>query len=360
MADPESRLPDLDIDASNVRPAFEASLTVGVSESEIEQRLGWTRANLAQDGAVVSGASTYAHMEWMVQRPGFAGFVLTAARGHGAASLGVVGLACKTAATVGEALHCHQRFQHLTNRTANYVSGVERGQFVIRETRFGAPTLGSRLVSDYALLVAVHLFRSLLGPSLPLRALRSRRADLPTAERDAWETFAGVPIEAGAEHAQLVFDASLVAQPLPSADPELARYFGDVLRRSAPQPTPASDGGADPSLEARVRVQIVERLRHGTPNAGEVATALGLGARTLARRLAESEQTFGRVLESVRREQAQRYLSDTSLRLAEVAYLLGYAEHASFYRAFRRWFGVTPSAYRAQALASSAGPAKTR
>ena len=62
MAEAANRLPELDIDVCNVRPAFEASLAAGVSEAELEWRLGWTRALIETDGATVSGASTYEHM----------------------------------------------------------------------------------------------------------------------------------------------------------------------------------------------------------------------------------------------------------------------------------------------------------
>ena len=52
------------------------------------------------------------------------------------------------------------------------------------------------------------------------------------------------------------------------------------------------------------------------------------------------------MLTAVRRDRAQRLLADPRITQAEVAFLLGYRDQASFHRAFRRWFGTTPAAFR--------------
>ena len=48
----------------------------------------------------------------------------------------------------------------------------------------------------------------------------------------------------------------------------------------------------------------------------------------------------------VRRDTAERSIADSALSIAEVAYLVGYSEPAAFHRAFKRWTGVTPQAFR--------------
>ena len=85
---------------------------------------------------------------------------------------------------------------------------------------------------------------------------------------------------------------------------------------------------------------------HGPPAAAAIAKSLRLGQRTLQRRLGELGTTYADVLESTRRTFAEGYLGDPTLGLAEIAYLLGYEEQTSFFRAFRRWFERTPSEYR--------------
>jgi AraC-like DNA-binding protein len=96
----------------------------------------------------------------------------------------------------------------------------------------------------------------------------------------------------------------------------------------------------------RVRRAIRDALLHGTPTAADVARAVSLGARTLHRRLAELDTSFGDLLDSTRHRLAVGYLADPGLSLGEVAYLVGFREQSSFFRAFRRWTGTTPSAHR--------------
>lgn len=339
MSEPANVLPEGDIEAMNVRPAFEASLQHGATESEIYERVGWTRAELELAGATVSGESTYAHMELMHGKPGYGDFVLAATALHTLSSLGIVGLACKTAATVGEALACHRRFQHLTNRTAEYRTHLEAGQLAFVETRPGKLRLGSQLISDYTMLIALQLLRTLAAQPPVLICMRSRRSHLGEAEREAYERFLGAKIELGAPHAQLLFDPSIVDFGVSSADAELTAYFRGVLERAAP----FSD---QPELLREVRRAIRDRLALGTPTAADVARALGVGQRTLQRRLSEHDETFAGLLESTRQALSEGYLADERLSIGEVGYLLGYTEQASFFRAFKRWHGTTPAAYR--------------
>ena len=333
-------VPSDTIAATNVRPAFEASLLFGATEAELEA-IGLTRVGLSEDDATVPAATTYAHMELMFAKPRYAEFVVAAAAAHTVRSLGVLGLACKTVATLGEAMLCHQRFQHLTNRTASYEAVLERGCIEIRETRFGPPRAGSLLISDYTMLVAVQLLRiSAAVEVAPLR-MRSRREEIDAAEKTAYERFIGAPVEVGSPLASLAYPAELAQVPVATADAELSSYFQELLRTA---------GDFDePELLRTLRLAIRDGLMRGTPTAAEIARGQGIGARTLARRLADHGLTFAELLESTRRTLADRYLADPKLTLAEVAYLLGYREQSSFHRAFRRWHGKTPAAYRGDA-----------
>jgi AraC-like DNA-binding protein len=72
-------------------------------------------------------------------------------------------------------------------------------------------------------------------------------------------------------------------------------------------------------------------------------------ARTLRRRLADADTSFQRVVDELRRELAASYLGDPGIKTAEVAFLLGFAEVSTFHRAFRRWTGTTPVAFRRRA-----------
>ena len=77
-----------------------------------------------------------------------------------------------------------------------------------------------------------------------------------------------------------------------------------------------------------------------------VASELGMSDRTLQRRLTEEGTTFKQLLNQVRHEQALEYLADPTFDIKEVAFLIGYEDQNSFYRAFRLWEGKTPSNWR--------------
>jgi AraC-like DNA-binding protein len=328
------------IAATNVRPAFEVSLSFGATPEELERRTGLTRAALADDGATVTGDATYEHMELMFGKPDFGRFLVAAAATHTLASLGVVGLACKTVATLGEAMVCHHRFQHLTNRTASYTSTIDGDHLIFAEQRSGPPRLGNLLVSDYAMLIAAHVVRQSARERPHPIAMESRRAAIADDERRCYEAFLGTRVHAGQPRAALVYDRSVLDLPITSADPELAGFFRAILAKAA------GFGDEEDELLRRVRIAIRDALVHGAPEAASIAKALGLGLRTLQRRLGELGTTYADVLESTRRTLAEGYLRDASLGLAEISFLLGYDEQTSFFRAFRRWHDRTPGEYR--------------
>lgn len=96
----------------------------------------------------------------------------------------------------------------------------------------------------------------------------------------------------------------------------------------------------------QVRTAVLEQLSSGKPTMQSVAHALALSQRTLQRRLSEADATFVDVLESTRREMALSLLEREALAIDEVAAALGYSEASAFRRAFKRWTGEPPSAYR--------------
>jgi AraC-like DNA-binding protein len=91
-----------------------------------------------------------------------------------------------------------------------------------------------------------------------------------------------------------------------------------------------------------VRSVLSARLAEGDASLAVVAGQLATTERALQRRLAHEGVTFESVLDDLRHDLARRYLADPRISVAEIAYLLGYADPSPFYRAFRRWTGTTP------------------
>jgi AraC-like DNA-binding protein len=149
------------------------------------------------------------------------------------------------------------------------------------------------------------------------------------------------PVRYDAPHVQLRIPAELLRHKLPLAD-EVAcqRALAQCERESALLASGAVN------LAARVRESLHARTGR-YPNAEEMAGRLHLSVRTFKRRLAEQGTSFRALLEEVQRIDAIELLSRRHVPLARIAEELGYADPANFTRAFKRWTGMTPSAFLA-------------
>lgn len=125
------------------------------------------------------------------------------------------------------------------------------------------------------------------------------------------------------------------------ADPEAFRLAEALCQRELD--TLASNH----SVSARVRRLLLER-RHGFPSLATTARLLRMTPRTLHRRLKAEGTAYRELVEELRYRSARDHLEAGRISVEAIAYVLGYANPANFRRAFRRWSGVAPSAWRAQ------------
>ncbi len=135
--------------------------------------------------------------------------------------------------------------------------------------------------------------------------------------------------------------------PLRRRDPALRgwleRQAADILARMP----------ADDDVRGEVRRVLSTQATAGDMRIGVVARRLATTPRTLQRRLAQSGTSFEALCDDARKQAAETYLTDTTLSIAEVTYLLGYSEPTAFHRAFKRWYGTTPQEFRTR-MASGA------
>lgn len=159
------------------------------------------------------------------------------------------------------------------------------------------------------------------------------------------------PVSFDAPRNSLVFAHADMITPLPTSNPQLAdlheRFAGEYLQHFDHAQT-----------SYRAREVIIRRLPDGELRRDEVAGELCMSERTLQRRLEEEATSFIQLLDDTRRELAEQYLGRLHLSLAQAAYLLGFADQSSFFRACRRWFDLSPGQYRSRLLAHSAERAR--
>lgn len=146
----------------------------------------------------------------------------------------------------------------------------------------------------------------------------------------------------------------LPAPQLPGEKPPEARggaflrmLFGEiaaVARREMAKKEAAKENG----FARRVEAELEPLLATGTIRIERVARALGCSRQTLYRRLKAEGLTFAQVLDDLRCRLALRLIRDPALPVKELAWRLGFSDPAAFSRAFKRWTGKSPQAFRAQ------------
>ncbi|HEY0972874.1 MAG TPA: AraC family transcriptional regulator [Solimonas sp.] len=167
----------------------------------------------------------------------------------------------------------------------------------------------------------------------------------PPRNRAAFERAFRAPLCFGADENRLVFERALFEQRLEGANPELARHNDEIVLRYLARHD-------RDNLVARVRAVLTEQLPSGEPSEAAVAVALHLSSRSLQRKLAEEGSSYTALLTQTRRDLAHSYLRGGRHSVGEIAYLLGFADTSSFTRAFRRWEGCAPSAFREREAAA--------
>lgn len=140
---------------------------------------------------------------------------------------------------------------------------------------------------------------------------------------------------------ELHFDAAWLGMRVAQDEAGLKRFLG-----SAPLSIFVKYRNPN-SWSARVRRALRETEPSHWPSLQAMASALGIAASTLARRLAEEGTRYQRIKDELRRDQAVQLLSGSRRSIEEIALVLGFDDARAFYRAFRRWTGSPPGSYRA-------------
>ena len=199
---------------------------------------------------------------------------------------------------------------------------------------------GLRHNSEYIAAIIVRACRDMTRKRIsPVRAefIHGR----PNA-KVAYADYLGCPVKFHAEWDALIYDTGTMHLPVIGADNKLFK----VLERACQKilgPAPKKQ-----DIVHDVRELVVDRLAKGGVSFDDVARELSMSSKTLERRLADRGTTFSVLLDDIRSGLAKRYLSETDLRLGQIAYLTGYSEPAPLVRAFKRWTRTTPMQFRAK------------
>ena len=251
----------------------------------------------------------------------------------------VLGYAVMSSANLGEAVDRLIRYETLVGKLGNteLLRDGDRCRL-----QWHCPFSGdwTRYLKEAAIAGWVTYARSLLPAGVnPLRVCFDHAALIPL---ERYQAVFQCPVQMEAGWCGVEFDASLLALPIASADPGL-RALMDAQAQQL-----LRDFDSSANLGNEVRALIARALPDGEPGLDAVAARLGLSSRALQHRLRQNGLVFRDLVDGVRRALVLHYLEDKGIALLDVAFLLGFSEQSAFSRAFRRWFGCSPQAYRKQ------------
>jgi AraC-like DNA-binding protein len=147
------------------------------------------------------------------------------------------------------------------------------------------------------------------------------------------------PIYFGQERNSLCFAASYLDMPVVRSVQDLEQFL------STPSMHLMTRHDLDRSLVSKIRGMIKGDVDGSFPEFDAVAKSLNLTTATLRRRLRAEGSSYQQIKDDIRRDTAIHLLSRGTVSMDQVAQSVGFSESTSFFRAFKRWTGVTPRAY---------------
>ncbi len=311
----------------------------GVTLQELLSRVGWPSSAAPDPDARVPFRVHFSVWQHVHEHGVPRDFGLTFGDSFELDHLGVLGLLMTHSATVEDAFMQQIRFQRLLLDTPFKPTTLTPRKLVVEHPLLPiAVGLPHMIVAG--LVYWLKLLRSLTLE--PVRALRVELPHAPLADAERYHAVFGVRPRFEAPRVLLELDRAWWSAPVRAQPSGLEAY----LRASA-----ASLLRKLPTRGERldvVREYMSDELRHGRhPTLAGAAKRASTSIRTLQRSLRGAEISYNALLDETRRQLSIEYLGDARLSIGEVAIVLGYSDPATFYRAFRRWTGVPPGAYRA-------------
>lgn len=255
-------------------------------------------------------------------------------------TFGALGHAMATAPTVRGALERLSRYVLVISDTLEYELRDARGGVAVHLLGRTGGRRGLQLSNECAFAAIVGAMRRVAaGRFAPSQVTFTHAAPPRTRDHERWF---GCPVRfSSTANAMHVADRTLAGRTR-LADAGLSAYLLaqlDDLR---------AELGSERTAVQRARAAVADTLCDGVPSKAEVASRLDVSERTLHRRLADEGETFQSVVDDVRLDIARSLLEDDDRPIGEVAFFTGFAGQSAFTRAFRRWTGTTPLAYRQQ------------
>jgi AraC-like DNA-binding protein len=264
-------------------------------------------------------------------------FALQACECWHPSNMGTMGYAWLSSRSLHTGLKRMERFSRIIGDDFSYqVVEARDGLHFTHDHGRGDLPIGHAM-TDFSLSIIMDMCRRNFGQQLVASNLFLRRP-LP-ADPSPWENFYGCKVQFGAQTDCLVLDLASANMALPSANIPMANTFDAILSEQL-------NRYFKDDLISQCKSLVLKELTSGPPAAAWVAKEMALSQRTLQRKLRALGWSYQELLDETRHELARRYLNDAAKSVTEITFLLGFSEQSAFTRAFKRWSGLSPSAWR--------------
>jgi AraC-like DNA-binding protein len=305
-------------------------------ELEVLREAGIEDAVLTNPNARVPHALAWKLMTVSLERTGNPALGLRVGQVIEAGDWGLLAYATANCPDLRRALQYCSNHMKLLDDLCDMVL-IEQSDRAVWEFRYGV-IRPLPAVNDYLVSSALTGVAGLLGRRETPLEVRVMHPE--PAHASEYRRILRAPVVFEADNNAIILPRSLLDRPIVRANPDMFVAFDKEVKRQL------KDRIRSSSASAEVQRFVTNQLGRGAIGIKVTAKQLHMSPATLKRRLSDEGTTHSRVVDDVRKEFALRYLADRHLPIAEVALRLGFSGASAFGKAFRRWQGVNPIAYR--------------
>lgn len=324
----------LQVAAFSIRTNLAFLVHEGLPAQTLYQLVGLTREQLDEADRMVDVAVSERLLAYGAEQLGYKDLGFRIGMWGDSGRWGLLGHIVDCCQSIREALELQRRYQAL-------MGNVSRPEFVMEN---GICTLKwvphyqcSYHLNEEVVTSWVAFAKKVIGLKLAPREIHFTHRQYGDIAQ--YEDFFGCTVTFNSEYTGIVFESEVLSLPLLGYSPDLLKVligYADLLVSKKHK-----------SAANEVITQfIIESLATKVPSLEDVASYLGVSARSLQRKFQQQGTNFKTIVDDVRKEYAFSYLLQTNYKMSYIAQILGFSEQSVFQRAFKRWTGVTPGEYR--------------
>ncbi len=202
----------------------------------------------------------------------------------------------------------------------------------------------SRHSLEYEIALVFERLKAVTQKNITLRLVKFSH-ERPAGSEGFYSEYFGCPVNFNQTSNSLVFEQHYLELPCVDSDSNLS----DLLENNAKkilEKLPKFEEHAQPLFLMRFNEKLKNELKEGRASIENMASCFGMSPRTLQRKLKQYDLSYSEILTNLRIELSKEMLTNPSLSLTEIAFLLGFSESSAFHRAFKQWTKLTPLEFK--------------